>query len=66
MSSFLGLHLSKVLLIETYSRISRDIAVGAFGGIYILSTLSTTGLEDVRKAAPNTTLWFQLYIYKDR
>ncbi|CAN8022991.1 unnamed protein product [Ixodes persulcatus] len=32
----------------------------------ILSTLSTTSLEDVRKAAPHAVLWYQLYILPDR
>ncbi|XP_075231832.1 uncharacterized protein LOC142330463 isoform X2 [Lycorma delicatula] len=41
-------------------------AVGAFGSIFTLSTLSTSSIEEVAKAAPNTNKWFQLYIYKDR
>ncbi|XP_060658213.1 uncharacterized protein LOC132792763 [Drosophila nasuta] len=41
-------------------------AAGKAGSIYILSTLSTTSLEDLAKAAPDTCKWFQLYIYKDR
>lgn len=41
-------------------------AVGAMGGVFILSTLSTSSLEEVAAAAPNTTKWFQLYIYNDR
>lgn len=41
-------------------------AAGKAGSIYILSTLSTTSLEDLAAAAPDTIKWFQLYIYKDR
>jgi len=41
-------------------------AAGKAGSIYILSTLSTTSLEDLAAAAPETCKWFQLYIYKDR
>lgn len=41
-------------------------AIGSFGGIFILSTLSTCSIEDVAKEAPNTIKWFQLYIYKNR
>ncbi|KAJ9591427.1 hypothetical protein L9F63_002033, partial [Diploptera punctata] len=41
-------------------------AVGAMGGIFILSTLSTSSLEEVAAAAPETIKWFQLYIYNDR
>lgn len=31
-----------------------------------MSTLSTSSIEEVAAAAPNTNKWFQLYIYKDR
>ncbi|KAH8300267.1 hypothetical protein KR044_012309 [Drosophila immigrans] len=41
-------------------------AAGKAGSIFILSTLSTTSLEDLSAGAPDTTKWFQLYIYKDR
>lgn len=40
-------------------------AAGAAGTIMILSTLSTTAVEDVVKAASGP-VWFQLYVYKDR
>ncbi|KAK8786962.1 hypothetical protein V5799_023267 [Amblyomma americanum] len=32
----------------------------------ILSTLSSTPLEKVRRAAPNALLWLQLYVFKNR
>lgn len=32
----------------------------------IMSTISTSSIEEVAQAAPNLTKWFQLYIYKDR
>ncbi|XP_017106728.2 uncharacterized protein Hao [Drosophila bipectinata] len=41
-------------------------AAGKAGSIFILSTLSTTSLEDLAVGAPETIKWFQLYIYKDR
>nr|CAD7432566.1 unnamed protein product [Timema monikensis] len=41
-------------------------AAGAMGTIFILSTLSTSSIEEVAAAAPSTIKWFQLYIYKDR
>lgn len=41
-------------------------AAGKAGSIFILSTLSTTSLEDLSAGAPDTCKWFQLYIYKDR
>ncbi|XP_059479600.1 uncharacterized protein LOC132199120 [Neocloeon triangulifer] len=41
-------------------------AAEKLGSIFVLSTLSTTSLEDVAAAAPTARKWFQLYIYKDR
>jgi 4-hydroxymandelate oxidase len=40
-------------------------ATGAAGTIMIVSTLSTTPIEAIAKAATGP-IWFQLYIYKDR
>src|SRR5205085_4671093 len=40
-------------------------AAGDAGTVMILSTLSTTRVEDV-VAAAGGPIWFQLYIYKDR
>ncbi len=37
----------------------------AAGVIYVMSTLSTTSMEDVAKASAGPR-WFQLYVYKDR
>ncbi|MFQ5690418.1 MAG: alpha-hydroxy acid oxidase [Gemmatimonadota bacterium] len=39
-------------------------AAGAAGTVMILSTLSTTPMEDV--AAAGGDVWFQLYVYKER
>ena len=36
------------------------------GAIFILSTISTSSIEEVAEAAPDAVKWFQLYIYKDR
>lgn len=41
-------------------------AVSKVGGVFILSTLATSSIEEVAAAAPDGTRWFQLYIYKDR
>nr|XP_054932385.1 uncharacterized protein LOC126540826 [Dermacentor andersoni] len=41
-------------------------ASGAAGTVMILSTLSSTSVEEVRKAAPSATLWLQLYVFKNR
>jgi len=40
-------------------------AVGAAGGLMIVSSLATRTLEDVAAAASGP-LWFQLYVYRDR
>lgn len=34
--------------------------------IHILSTISTSSIEEVARASPNANKWFQLYVYKDR
>ncbi|XP_076338973.1 uncharacterized protein LOC143240435 [Tachypleus tridentatus] len=41
-------------------------AISSMGSIMILSTSSSYALEDVIKAVPNSTLWFQLYVFKNR
>lgn len=40
-------------------------AAGEAGSIYVLSTLSTTPIADVVRAA-SSPVWFQLYVYRDR
>ncbi|XP_011505949.1 PREDICTED: hydroxyacid oxidase 1 [Ceratosolen solmsi marchali] len=34
--------------------------------VFILSTISTSSIEEVAKAAPEAIKWFQLYVYFDR
>lgn len=41
-------------------------AAEKMGTIFIMSTISTSSIEEVAKAAPKAIKWFQLYIYKDR
>ncbi|CAK4163889.1 unnamed protein product [Aphanomyces euteiches] len=41
-------------------------AAAAAGAAFILSTISTTSLEDVAAANGSGLRWFQLYIFKDR
>ncbi len=41
-------------------------AVSDLGTVMVLSTLSTTRLEDVAAAQTQNLRWFQLYIHKDR
>jgi 4-hydroxymandelate oxidase len=41
-------------------------AAGATDTIYTLSTLASTSAADLAAAAPDTSRWFQLYVFKDR
>ncbi|KAK2583749.1 hypothetical protein KPH14_009662 [Odynerus spinipes] len=41
-------------------------AAEAAGTIFILSTISTSSIEEVAEAAPRCIKWFQLYVYSDR
>ncbi|XP_014599549.1 PREDICTED: peroxisomal (S)-2-hydroxy-acid oxidase GLO5 isoform X1 [Polistes canadensis] len=41
-------------------------AAEAAGTIFILSTMSTSSIEEVAEAAPKCIKWFQLYVYTDR
>jgi 4-hydroxymandelate oxidase len=41
-------------------------AAAAAGTVYVVSTLATTSLEDIARAAPTGLRWFQLYVHKDR
>ncbi|KAK0419191.1 hypothetical protein QR680_014004 [Steinernema hermaphroditum] len=41
-------------------------AAGRAKTIMILSSLSTTSMEDVAKASQDAILWFQLYVYRDK
>lgn len=43
------------------------VRAAAKAGIpFSLSTMGTTSVEDVAQAAPDSTRWFQLYLWKDR
>jgi len=41
-------------------------AAGRTGVPFTVSTQSVTTIETIRAAAPDTTLWFQLYLWQDR
>ncbi|CAG0889338.1 unnamed protein product [Cyprideis torosa] len=41
-------------------------AASRLGTVFILSTISTTSIEDVAQSIPHGVKWFQLYIYKNR
>jgi L-lactate dehydrogenase (cytochrome) len=41
-------------------------AAQLLGVPYVLSTMGTTSPEDVAAAAPGCSLWFQLYLWRDR
>lgn len=42
------------------------LAAEEYGIIFTLSTIATSSIEEVARAAPNGVKWFQLYIYNDR
>lgn len=41
-------------------------AAGKLGVPFVVSTSSSVRLEDIARAAPDTRLWFQVYVYRDR
>ncbi|KAL5273656.1 HAO1 family protein [Megaselia abdita] len=41
-------------------------AAGKAGSLFILSSLSTTSLEEVAEKAPDTIKWFHSHLFKDR
>ncbi|XP_065300760.1 2-Hydroxyacid oxidase 1-like [Dermacentor albipictus] len=41
-------------------------ACARVGTVMVLSIFSTVSMEEVRKAAPNCSLWLQVYLYKNR
>lgn len=53
-------------LMQTEGEIAGSGAAGAAGIPFTLSTLGTTGIEDVRRVNPNGRLWFQLYVMRQR
>ena len=53
-------------MMHTEGEIAGARAAEKFGIPFTLSTLGTTTVENVVKAAPNGVNWFQLYMWKDR
>lgn len=53
-------------MMHTEGEIAGARAAEKFGIPFTLSTLGTTTIEDVVKAAPGGVNWFQLYMWKDR
>lgn len=41
-------------------------AAGKLGVPFVVSTASSVRIEDIARAAPETRLWFQVYVYRDR
>lgn len=41
-------------------------AAHAAGLPYVLSTMASTSLKDLRRSHPDARLWFQLYVWRDR
>ncbi len=53
-------------MMHTEGEIAGAKAAEKFGIPFSLSTMGTSSIEDVAKAAPNGRNWFQLYMWKDR
>jgi L-lactate dehydrogenase (cytochrome) len=53
-------------MMHTEGEIAGARAAAKFGIPFSLSTLGTSSIENVVKAAPSGTNWFQLYMWKDR
>lgn len=53
-------------LMQTEGEIAGAGAAASAGIPFSLSTLGTTSIEDVRRAAPGGRLWFQLYVMRER
>lgn len=45
--------------------VATALAAGSQGTIYVLSSFSTTSIEEIGEKAPNTEKWIQMYIYKN-
>jgi (S)-mandelate dehydrogenase len=41
-------------------------AAGKFSILFVVSSSSSVRIEDIARAAPDTRLWFQIYVYRDR
>jgi 4-hydroxymandelate oxidase len=74
-TELLGAQLATPIVVAptAYQRLAHDegeaaTARGAAdaGALMVVSTLSTTSLEDVAAAVPDAPRWFQLYVFDDR
>ncbi|XP_049517399.1 2-Hydroxyacid oxidase 1 [Dermacentor silvarum] len=53
-------------LVNAEGELATAKACARAGTVMVLSIFSTFSIEDVRKAAPNCSLWLQVYLYKNR
>ena len=53
-------------MMHAEGEIGGALAAGAQNLPFALSTMGTTALEELAKAAPDTWRWFQLYLWRDR
>lgn len=51
---------------HTDGEVANARAAGKQGIVFTLSTIATSSIEELLQGAPDTSKWFQLYIYKDR
>lgn len=53
-------------LVWPYADVLLARAAGRAGAPFVISTSSSMRIEDIAKGAPDTRLWFQAYLYRDR
>ncbi|XP_050043000.2 2-Hydroxyacid oxidase 1-like [Dermacentor andersoni] len=53
-------------LVNAEGEVATAKACARVGTVMVLSIFSTVSMEEVRKAAPNCSLWLQVYLYKNR
>jgi 4-hydroxymandelate oxidase len=53
-------------LAHAHGEIATARAAAAANTVYIASTIATTPIEEIAQEAPGASLWFQVYIFRDR
>ncbi|XP_075535165.1 2-Hydroxyacid oxidase 1-like [Dermacentor variabilis] len=53
-------------LVNAEGEVATAKACARVGTVMVLSIFSTVSMEEVRKAAPNCSLWLQVYLYQNR
>lgn len=53
-------------VVHTDGEVASAKAAGSKGSIFVLSSFSTTSIEEIAEKAPETEKWLQMYIFKNR